>query len=150
MKPFDEYPNAARELLGRLSLQGSCRHEYGLTLQQFAGQTTCAYCGQSLVDTYAHWLLLSVDHVVPQSAGRKAGIENHYLEDRANCVLCCSGCNGFQWKGDLTAPQSAEEFITLRDDVFRRKAEWLIERRTSEQEFFGTRPWEQRSISSDE
>lgn len=148
MKPFNDYPQRGRTLLGRFSCNGNCRKQYGLRLQRLTGQTQCAYCGQSLVDTYAHWLLLSVDHVVPRAAGVKVGIDGRYLNDYINCVLCCSGCNGFQWPADgLTVPCSDEGFVALRGDVFRRKSDWLIGRREEEQDFFSSHPWSRRRVS---
>ena len=56
---------------------------------------SCAYCDVSLVDDYYHWLLMSVDHVVPSSEAKRLGIPVASYEDYINLVLCCSGCNGF-------------------------------------------------------
>ncbi len=66
MEPFASYPEQGREPLGRpRDLTGARRSGYGPSLQRMTGQPACAYCGLSLVDTYEHWLLMPVDHVVP-------------------------------------------------------------------------------------
>ena len=66
MNVFDRYPLGGRVLLGRpKNLTGACRSGYGLELQRRTGETSCAYCDVSLIDEYHHWLLLSIDHVVP-------------------------------------------------------------------------------------
>ncbi len=66
MEPFASYPEQGRKPLGRpRDLTGARRSGYGLSLQRMTGQSACAYCGLSLVDTYEHWLLMPVDHVVP-------------------------------------------------------------------------------------
>lgn len=144
MKPFDEYPNQGSRLLGKgYDATGNSRHGFGLKLMRLTGQTTCAYCGQSLVDSYAHWLLTTVDHVVPRSFRKEINVE--WLDDIANLVLCCSGCNGFQWEWpkDQTRHAGTEtQFIALRDEAFLRKKEWLASRREAEKDFFAQKPWE--------
>ena len=48
----------------------------------------------SLVDDFYRWLLISVDHVVPQHQAEKVGVST-YVHDMTNLVVCCAGCNGF-------------------------------------------------------
>ena len=57
MMPFDRYPGRGTMFLGKCG-GANCRHGYGLMLQQLTGQTSCAYCGLSLIHTYEHWLLM--------------------------------------------------------------------------------------------
>ena len=97
MEPFFSYPGHGRQPLGRpRDPTGACRSGYGLGLQRLTGQTSCAYCGVSLVDTYAHWLLLSVDHVVPRGEAQRLGVAATLYEDAINLVqpryrLACAG-----------------------------------------------------------
>jgi hypothetical protein len=64
--PFDSYPGGGKELLGKLrGSDGTSRRGYGLDFQRRTGQSSCAYCGSNLVENYVHWLLMSIDHVVP-------------------------------------------------------------------------------------
>ena len=95
MNVFDRYPSGGRALLGRQELTGACRSGYGLELQRLTGESNCAYCDVSLVTDYDHWLLMSIDHVVPGGEARRVGIDAQFYEDAINLVLCCSGCNGF-------------------------------------------------------
>ncbi len=148
MRVFDTYPNAGRALLGRpRDVTGACRSGYGLGLQRLTGQTTCAYCGVSLVDTYHHWLLMSVDHVVPGGEARRLGAPAHYYEDAMNLVLCCAGCNGFGNRYRCAASPQAlwtlEEFVALRDAVFADRLARIAVRRIAEVALFDSRPWEQ-------
>ncbi len=143
--PFDNYPGKGRELLGN-SRGDNCRHGYGLRLQRLAGATTCVYCGVDLTDNYEHWLLMSVDHVVPTQAGKALGIPNEWLDDFSNTVLCCSGCNGFDNRFELPAPTQGpttlEEFFGLRDEIFLIRTKRIREKYDAETRFYRTRPWE--------
>ena len=94
MMPFDAYPHRGRRPIGRLA-GDNCRHEYGLRLQKLIGLNKCAYCGLNFVDTYDHWLMMAVDHIVPTHAGKELGITPDWLEDYWNTVLCCSACHEF-------------------------------------------------------
>lgn len=143
--PFDIYPGRGRVLLGHLG-GDNARHGYGLRLQRKTGQTRCAYCGLSLVDSYEHWLMLSVDHVVPAKAGEAIGIPSEWLDDYCNKVLCCSACNGFGNGYALPAsaqrPSSVEEFCRLRDDVFLQRRQIILTRHEKERDVFSRKPWE--------
>lgn len=145
MMPFELYPGGAASLLGKCT-GANCRHEYGLKLQRLTGQTACAYCGLSLVDTFEHWLLMSVDHVVPTRTGLAIGISRNWLEDYCNTVLCCSACNGFgnRFKIPVSAllPAELEEFVALRDKLFVTRKELILAARKREQAFYASRPWE--------
>ena len=128
----------------------NCRHEYGLRLQQLTGQMRCAYCETSLVDTYEHWLLMAVDHVIPKKCVPKEQKEawERWTETLYNVVLCCSGCNGFCNKSELrlppTAPPSFEEFCRIRDDVFGIRSRQIRDRAAEERAFYESKPWELR------
>lgn len=145
MMPFETYPMGGRELLGSGS-GGNCRHEYGLKLQRLTGQTGCAYCGLSLVDTYEHWLMLSVDHVVPTVTGTLLGIPREWINDFCNTVLCCAACNGFGNRYELPAgsvmPTSLGQFCELRDATFSSRRPLILACHEKERAFFDSKPWE--------
>ena len=77
MEPLDRYPGRGRHLLG-LRRGANALHEYRLRLQQMTGETVCAYCGVSLIETYYHWLLLQVDHVVPMAEPLRLNIPREF------------------------------------------------------------------------
>jgi hypothetical protein len=147
--PFDRYPGGGTMFLGKCE-GGNCRHGYCLTLQQLTGQTSCAYCGLSLVDTYEHWLLMTVDHVIPTKAGLALGIEQSWLDDFCNTVLCCSGCNSFRSRYELPAtapsPTDVDGFAALRDAIFAARKDLIVSALHEEREFYRGRPWEQRLV----
>jgi hypothetical protein len=99
-----------------------------------------------LVDTYDHWLLHSVDRVVPRGEALRLGIDPSLFEDVINLVLCCAGCNGFGNRYRTTAspqsPWTLDAFLALRDRVFAERSKLVEDRRGREREFFGARPWE--------
>ena len=144
MEPFDRYPGGGRELLGP-GRGANARHEYGLKLQRVTGETTCAYCGVSLVDDFYRWLLLQVDHAVPAGEARRLGVPRTYYEDLVNLVLACSGCNGFDNRHAVARePQAVwtlAEFLALRDEVFAGRRQRVAERRARELVFFRAQPW---------
>jgi hypothetical protein len=109
------------------------------------GETACAYCGVSLVDDYHHWLLMSVDHVVPAGEARRLGIEPRFYEDAINLVLCCSGCNGFgnRYRNAVEprADWSLQEFLRLRNLIFAERFASIAARRIAELAFFDSQPW---------
>lgn len=147
MEPFASYPGNGRQPLGRpRDTTGACRSGYGLGLQLLTGQTACAYFGLSLVDTYEHWLLMSVDHVVPRGEARRLGIAATQYEDAINLVLCCAGCNGFGNRYRCEAiPRPnwiIDEFVALRDHVFADRYQRVANRRAQETALFASRPWE--------
>ena len=127
---------------------GNARREYGHWLVE-NGQTSCAYCGMSLVDSYEHWLLLTVDHVIPvtekdRKEGHRLRIPKQWHESYSNIVLACSGCNGFRnryevsWQGPKESWKESE-FFEFRDRVFREKAAQISEARDSEMRFYNDR-----------
>jgi hypothetical protein len=149
MNPFANYPGHGRQPLGRpRDTTGACRSGYGLGLQRLTGQTACAYCGVSLVDTYEHWLLLSVDHVIPRGEALRLDIPMALYEDAINLVVCCAGCNGFGNRYRCEAPPQAhwtlDEFVALRDHVFADRLQRIAIRRGREAALFSSRPWEKR------
>ena len=144
MMPFDAYLHRGRRPIGRLT-GDNCRHEYGLKLQKLIGLNKCAYCSLSLVDTYDHWLMMTIDHVVPIYAGGELGIAPDWLEDYWNTVLCCAACKSF---GDLlpletevSGPESFEEFLALRDRIFVEAQCAILLSHEHELAFFDSRPW---------
>lgn len=145
MLPFHDYPGGGRALLGS-SRGDNCRHGYGLKLQQITGARTCAYCDLDLTDTYEHWLLMSVDHVVPTKAGEALGIPGDWLDDFSNTVLCCSGCNSFdnrfELPGGVGRPGTLAEFFDLRDAIFEMRAGRIRKKYEEERRFYLRRPWE--------
>ena len=86
------------------------------------GQTSCAYCKMSLVDSYEHWLLLTVDHVIPDSGkrrkgGHRLGTPKAWHESYSNIVVSCSGCNGFRHRYAVSRQEptpECTEAMTLR------------------------------------
>lgn len=147
MKPFDMYPYKGYKLLGVLS-HSNCRRGYGLKLQQLTHQHTCAYCGLSLIDKYEHWLMMSVDHVIPIKTGKAKGISEYWLYDVANCVLCCSACNGFgnryKLPQDIARLKSENTFFKLRDNVFKERKVLIRKCQKEERTFYTSKPWEQQ------
>ena len=57
MRPFDDYHGGGYTMLPKLK-GGNARRQYGHWLVE-RGQTSCAYCKMSLVDSYENWLLLT-------------------------------------------------------------------------------------------
>ena len=124
----------------------NARREDGLWLMENASQDSCAYCDVSLVDTYHHWLLLNVGHVVPARECARLGIPDGWHHSFTNTVLSCFGCNMFdnRYSIDWQAPKApddwtVQEFITLRDRVFRERHRRIGERRACETRFFQER-----------
>ncbi len=144
--PFLKYPSHGRQLLGKRSVENS-RRGYGLTLRRLTGQSSCAYCGMDLFDSYEHWLLLQVDHVIPTTVGKRLGIPLEWLEDYSNLVLACSACNSFDNQFDdpeaISAPKTENEFFDFRDAVFTKRKPRIFQCQSSERDFFEGKPWEQ-------
>jgi hypothetical protein len=145
MQPFDNYPTDKDTLESNAHWGSNCRHEYGLKLHELTGQTRCAYCGISLVDDYYHWLLMSVDHVVPVNEANRLGIPPALIHGVVNAVLACSGCNGLDNKRTMPDEQpppkwTLEEFTRLRDRFFSERKARIAERRAEEMRFFD-RTW---------
>jgi 5-methylcytosine-specific restriction endonuclease McrA len=146
MKPFDQYPEDGLRLLPKVR-GDNARHGYGLQLQRLTGQTTCAYCGVSLVDDYDHWLLLAVDHVIPVEQCERLGFPDDWRDSYSNRVLSCSGCNGFDNKYLISWDEpndgwTLDRFFSLRNRVFKNRKARIHDRRAKEIMFFQSRPWE--------
>lgn len=157
---FDYYPGRGEQLVreafaddlkesqeyrGRWRKGGNSRHDYARYLREKTGQGSCAYCKMNLVDTYDHWLMTSVDHVVPWNANQHEKIKAAWIDDLANAVLCCSACNGFLSQVTLKRlgvldeerhPRTVNEFFALRNKVFSLKREKALERHKEERAFF--------------
>lgn len=131
MNPFDDYPGAGRDLLGRVG-GANCRHEYGLRFVRKTGQTKCAYCGVDFAGSYETWLTMALDHVVPTSVCRALGIKDKWADDCINKVLTCSACNSFRNRYSLPdEPPIGEDltaFLDLRDRVFAERKALILER----------------------
>ena len=145
MKPFDTYPDDRVKLLPRRT-GANARHEYGLELQRLTGQHECAYCGVDLVHDYYHWLLLSVDHVIPVSECRRLGIPEGWADSYSNTVLSCSGCNGLDNRFRVTEKESRkvwtlEQFFRLRNHVFALRKARIQAGRERALQFFESQPW---------
>lgn len=139
MRPFDDYPQGGYTILRKLR-GDNARRGYGHWLVEH-GQKSCAYCALSLVDSYEHWLLLTVDHVIPVSEGRRLRIPRDWYESYSNIVLACSGCNGFRNRYEVSWQEPKEsweesEFFTFRDRVFQEKDATIEEARISERRFY--------------
>jgi hypothetical protein len=146
MNPFDNFPRAGRELLGRpIAGNGSSRTGYGLSHQRITSQSGCAYCGVDLTGDYYRWLLLTVDHVVPAGEAIRLGVPESFYQDAINLVLACSGCNGFlnryRCDAETSLDWSLEQLVTLRDKVFEDRHKLIAARRNQEVALFERRPW---------
>jgi hypothetical protein len=145
MLPFDSYPGSGRQLPGP-SKGASARHEYGLELMRQTGQRCCAYCGTDLTATYQIWLTLVVDHVVPVSVCKAAGILGEWYWDLSNTVLACGACNGFcnryRPSFTVTPPETLAGFHDLRDMIFGERKRLIEKRHGEERHFFNRRPWD--------
>lgn len=140
MEPFDKYPQRGRALLGKPRNISNTRQGQGLELFKLTGQSTCAYCDVSLVDDYYHWLLVAVDHVIPNGESKRLNIPSDFSGDVMNLVLCCSGCNGFRNRYVATADSrerwSLEAFLAIRDATFLERKKQIAQRRAEEMDFF--------------
>jgi len=58
------------------------------------------------LDNFYHWLLLSVDHVVPAQEARRLGISMFHYQGMINLVLSCSACNHFD--NGFTVPRQPQ------------------------------------------
>lgn len=141
MRPFDAYPDKGRKMLG-MAKGSTTRHDHFTKLRELTGQTSCAcaYCGMSLIDSYEHWFMITLDHVVPRKAGAAIGISSEWLNDYANIVLCCSACNDFANRYTLPentkCPETCDEFFILRDKIFAERKQRICEKRRDERKFF--------------
>ena len=145
--PFELYPGDGLSLLPKMTGDTARRH-YGLKLQQLTRQTRCAYCDISLVDDFRHWLLLSVDHVIPTAQGKRLGVPNDWCDSYSNIVLCCSGCNGFDNRYQISVDELPENwtvktFCQLRNRVFSDRKAKILLRSAEEIRFFESEPWSQ-------
>ena len=142
MKPFDDYPGGGKRILKKMG-RTNTRREDGLWLMENASQDSCAYCDVSLVDTYHHWLLLNVGHVVPARECARLGIPDGWHHSFTNAVHSCFGCSMFDNRYSVMwqAPKApydwtVREFITLRDRVLRERYGRIGERSACEIRFF--------------
>lgn len=147
MEPFDGYPSGGRKRSGGPKDWSNCRHGYGREVMITCKETSCAYCGLSLVDTYEHWLLMCVDHVVPKSVATELAVDNSFVNDFVNLVLACSGCNGFRnrykYSGypERPSPWTDESFAGFRDAVFADRKRAILQRRAEEVAHYEKKMW---------
>lgn len=146
MNPFDQYPAGGRQLLGK-SKGSNCRHEYGLEFMRLTGQHCCAYCERDLTVGFETWVTMALDHVVPVSVCKAAGIAEQFCEDLANTVLACGACNGLdnRFQPSVTVDPHRSIF-DLRDAIFAERKARIKVRREQEEQFFRTKPWELQSV----
>jgi len=121
--PFERYEHGGlRPLEIPSGRDGTARHGYGPRVFAACGYR-CAYCGFDMAATYEAWLNLSVDHVVPAHLV-KLGWRREWVLDLFNLVTCCRACNEFL-NGyrvvDVAPPAAVEDFVIIRDRVFREK-----------------------------
>jgi hypothetical protein len=145
MEPFDGYPDWLRDNPRCLG-GGNCRTEYGLRLQQITGQRSCVYCGLSLADTYEHWLLLSVEHVLPQQTMSRGPEWKQWVDNVYNLAICCQPCNtllnGFRLAPEVGAPTTYDGFFALRDAFFSEKKAYVQKWHEAQRRIFDTKPWD--------
>jgi hypothetical protein len=123
---------------------------------QHGAEPRCAYCGLHLLEPYEHWLLLTVDHVIPkrliQRNGRWGRLRNrkqiaNWIEDATNCVICCSACNHFTSRIEISEnilgnpPRNDSNgewnrFLQMRNELFTQKREHAIKQHRAERIFW--------------
>ena len=140
MKPFDDYPQGGDTILCNKLSSANTRRKDGHWLVK-RGQSSCAYCEMSLIDSYEHWLLLTVDHVIPRKEGHRLRIPRDWRESYSNIVLACSGCNGFRNRYEISWQEHKEflsesEFLELRDRVFQERKALIEKARNREKHFY--------------
>ena len=99
-----------------------------------------------LTHNYYTWLLLGVDHVIPQRQAPELGIPEDWYKHFTNLVMCCSGSNGIGNRYQVQAEPhqwTSQEFYELRDRAYREKYVLIAQRREKEMAFFDGHPWEE-------
>ncbi len=142
--PFTAYPGGGREQLKQRP-GWNTRHSDGPEFMRITGVKTCAYCGLDFTASFENWLMMVLDHVVPQSVCVSMAIDPTWVWNYSNAVLACSACNGFcnryKPKANRSAPTTRSEFYDLRDEIFRERKEQILARRNAEKAFFEVKPW---------
>ena len=134
--PFDSYPGGGRVLLGKpMWGDGTARRSYGLKALEWCAYR-CAYCGLDMA-VFDGWLLLSIDHVIPQQSV-KAGYPVEWVLDATNVVAACRPCNDLFNRDTAPGPVPAtlDEFYELRDRVFGARKVRILARREEERAWF--------------
>jgi hypothetical protein len=143
MLPFASYPGGGREPLGQWK-GSNARREYGLAFMRLTGQRRCAYCDVDLASTYEGWLTLVLDHAIPVSVCKQAGMNWEWYWDFSNAVLACAACNGFcnryQPSFTVSLPATREAFYDLRDRIFEERKARIAHRHAEERRFFQRTP----------
>lgn len=113
---------------------GTARRGYGVAIFQRDGYR-CAYCALDMARPYEAWLQLSIDHIVPRQSV-KAGFPVGWIEDGANLITCCRACNEFgnRYRVATGIPASDEDFLVLRDRIFRERSALIRARHARERE----------------
>lgn len=134
--PFARYRDAGLKPLGiPKGGDGTARHGYGPPVFEVCGYS-CVYCGFDMSQPYQAWLNLSVDHVVP-SHTVKSQWPNAWVLDLFNLVTCCRACNEFlngYRMGATAVATTIEDFVAVRNRVFREKFEHAAQRHRVELE----------------
>jgi hypothetical protein len=154
--PLDQYPSSSLNHLEALRTQTNSgngfRKNYGLKLYKKLERRRdllfCAYChfspkDLSNEDGFKHWLLMSVDHVIPVSVAKNL-VEDKIWDSVLNLVFCCRVCNDFNQglKGsekkalEILPPYqpelvtSQEGFLNLRKATFPNRLKYITDERT--------------------
>jgi 5-methylcytosine-specific restriction endonuclease McrA len=139
MLPFEKYPHGGNQLL-KTPKGDSARRGYGVPTFNIDCGYVCVYCGFEMSYDYSTWLSISVDHVIP--AGNKmtpwASDRKSWIENRINLVTCCRACNEFlnQYPCNDPMPNALDEFVKIRDKVFREKKKKALGRHRKEREWY--------------
>jgi 5-methylcytosine-specific restriction endonuclease McrA len=135
--PFTNYEGGGRIRLKRPPQgNGTARSGYGPPVFKQCGYT-CVYCGLDMRASFANWLQLSVDHVIPRQM-TSSDFKSELVEDITNLVTCCRACNDFgnRYRVDASAPATDADFYDLRDRVFRRRKLAILKKRAAEEVTF--------------
>jgi len=133
------FPHNIKDLNAKLRT-GSARHDYGLQLAEMTNWNgECAYCTRDLISTYESWLHLQVDHVIPRYlAKHNYKSVKKWIESIPNCVICCAACNAFlnKFEVDADPPKTADDFFSIRNQIFTKKKNQATERHKKECEMY--------------
>ncbi|HEY7023409.1 MAG TPA: hypothetical protein VH371_00435 [Candidatus Limnocylindrales bacterium] len=65
------------------------------------------------------------------------------VEDAINVVAACGACNGLFNRDPAVAdvPATLDDFLTIRDELFRARKARILERRAKERDWFDKNIW---------
>ena len=133
--PFDRYPGGGRVPIER-ARGDLARRGYARNILEWCA-FRCAYCGLDM-SRFEGWLLLSVDHVVPQNTTVFNGYPREWVQNPANTVAACRTCNDLFNRDRVTdpVPPSLGEFFDLRDRLFRTRRDRIHAKLVDERAWF--------------